>query len=153
MKYLTFTWKFTEISFYASNQFKPLTDWVGNLLSRVKMRRQLLQTLPITDTMPWVCMRTSQKKLWSSSSGFLNESPGMNIVNGHYTKMGVAVIYCSYEIIHVLWTYGQINWFFFNLILNYRLSCLNNVIFDFFFGTFMMGEDFTTFQSHSENIT
>lgn len=43
--------------------------------------------------------------------------------------------------------------FFFNLTLNYRLSCLNNVIFDFFFGTFMMGEDFTTFQSHSENIT
>lgn len=66
------------------------SDWVGNRLSRVKMRRQLLQTLPITDTMPWVCMRTSQKKLWSSSLGFLNELPGMNIciTNGHYTKNG-----------------------------------------------------------------
>lgn len=131
MKYLTFTWKFTEISFYASNQFKPLTDWVGNPLSRVKMRRQLLQTLPITDTMPWVCMRTSQKKLWSSSSGFLNESPGMNIVNGHYTKMGVAVIYCSYEIIHVLWTYGQINWFFF--LFNFKLQVILFEQCDFWF--------------------
>lgn len=81
------------------------SDWVGNRLSRVKMRRQLLQTLPITDTMPWICMRTSQKKLWSSSLGFLNELPGMNacITNGHYTKTG------GHSDIFLVWNniYGQ----------------------------------------------
>lgn len=90
-------------------------------------------------------MRTSQKKLWSSSLGFLNELPGMNIciTNGHYTKNG------GRSDILLVWNiYDQIELIFENS----YLSSLKNVIFDlldfflfFFVQLFYQGQDFTTY--------